>query len=54
MNKLIRQAKCSPICFPSQIAKLNVRQMYHSYGMYYWLIFIIIKMTELNVWFVSI
>ena len=27
--------KCSAICFPSQIAKLNVCQMFHSYGMYY-------------------
>ena len=24
--------KCPPICFSSQTAKLNVHQMYHSYG----------------------
>ena len=34
MNELIRQTKCLPICFPSQTAKLNVCQMYHSYGIY--------------------
>ena len=33
MNELIRQTKYPPICFPSQITKLNVRQLYHSYGM---------------------
>ena len=32
MNELILQTKYPPICFSSQIAKLNVRQMYHSYG----------------------
>ena len=35
MNELICQTKCLPICFSSQTAKLNVRQMYHSYGMFY-------------------
>ena len=34
MNELIRQTKCLPICFPSQTTKLNVCQMYHSYGTY--------------------
>ena len=28
----IRQTKCSPICVCCLIAKLNVRQMYHLYG----------------------
>ena len=35
MNELIRQTKCLPICFPSQTAKFNVCQMYHSYGIKY-------------------
>ena len=32
MNELIRQIKYLPICFSSQITKLDVHQMYQPYG----------------------
>ena len=52
MNELIRQTKYPPICFSSQIAKLNVRQMYHSYGRYICIwhnTYIIIITTKCNI-----
>ena len=42
MNELICQTKYQPICFSSQIAKLNVLQMYHSYGIHMYSIYTII------------